>query len=146
MSINTRTRAYNFSFKTWKFKRKAGARSIKRSVPRHALFLEKSKKQQRNRKRKGKARASDTKILFHQPLTEHMAAISVCYGGKRKLRIVSQWDHATNGWLGILEFAPPKVSGSIHSALNFGGLSPYKACSSFKRGPRKWAVGLAPSD
>ncbi|KEH18138.1 hypothetical protein MTR_8g012670 [Medicago truncatula] len=51
-----------------------------------------------------------------------------------------------SGWLGILEFAPPKVSGSIPSGANFGGLSPYRACSGFKRGPRKWAVGLVPSD
>ncbi|AES99343.1 transmembrane protein, putative [Medicago truncatula] len=27
-----------------------------------------------------------------------------------------------------------------------GGLSPYRACSGFKRGPRKWSVGLVPSD
>ncbi|AES70168.1 hypothetical protein MTR_3g048930 [Medicago truncatula] len=46
----------------------------------------------------------------------------------------------------ILEFALPEVSGSIPSGANFGGLSPYRACSGFKRGPRKWAVGLVPSD
>ncbi|RHN63056.1 hypothetical protein MtrunA17_Chr4g0054181 [Medicago truncatula] len=51
-----------------------------------------------------------------------------------------------SGWLGILEFAPLEVSGSILSGANFGGLSPYRACSGFKRGPRKWAVGLVPSD
>jgi len=51
-----------------------------------------------------------------------------------------------SGWLGILEFAPPEVLGSIPSSANFGGLSPYRACSGFKRGPRKWAVGLVPSD
>ncbi|RHN71125.1 hypothetical protein MtrunA17_Chr3g0142861 [Medicago truncatula] len=51
-----------------------------------------------------------------------------------------------SGWLGILEFAPPEVSGSILSGANFGGLSPYRACSGSKRGPRKWAVGLVPSD
>ena len=45
-----------------------------------------------------------------------------------------------------MEFAPPKVSGSIPSGANFGGLSPYRVCSGFKRGPRKWAVGLVPSD
>ncbi|KEH34338.1 hypothetical protein MTR_3g464800 [Medicago truncatula] len=50
-----------------------------------------------------------------------------------------------SGWLGILEFAPPEVSGSIPSGANFGGLSPYRACSGFKRGPRKWAVGLVDS-
>jgi len=41
-----------------------------------------------------------------------------------------------SGWLGILEFAPPKVSGSIPSGANFGGLSPYRACSGFKRPPQ----------
>jgi len=35
-----------------------------------------------------------------------------------------------------LEFAPPKVSGSIPSGANFGGLSPYRACSGFKWGPQ----------
>lgn len=50
------------------------------------------------------------------------------------------------GWLEILEFVPSKVWGSIPSGANFGGLSPYRACSDFKRGPRKWAVGLVPSD
>ncbi|AES88715.1 hypothetical protein MTR_4g061230 [Medicago truncatula] len=52
-----------------------------------------------------------------------------------------------SGWLGILEFTPPEVSGSIPSGANFGGLSPYRACSAssaFKWGPRKWAVGLVP--
>jgi len=39
-----------------------------------------------------------------------------------------------SGWLGILEFAPPNVSGSIPSEANFGGLSPYRACSGFKWG------------
>jgi len=39
-------------------------------------------------------------------------------------------------WLGILEFAPPKVSGSILFDVNFGGLSPYRACSGFKRPPQ----------
>ncbi|AES73579.1 hypothetical protein MTR_3g106390 [Medicago truncatula] len=49
------------------------------------------------------------------------------------------------GWLEILEFAPPKISGSILSGVNFGGLSPYIAfCSGFKRDPRKWVVGLVP--
>jgi len=37
-----------------------------------------------------------------------------------------------SGWLGILEFAPPKVSGSIPSGANFGGLSPY----SIQRAPQ----------
>jgi len=37
-----------------------------------------------------------------------------------------------SGWLGILEFAPPKVSGSFRSSANFGGLSPYRVCSGFK--------------
>ncbi|AES94643.1 hypothetical protein MTR_5g016710 [Medicago truncatula] len=49
-------------------------------------------------------------------------------------------------WLGILEFASPEISGSITSGANFGGLSPYRACSGFKRGPRKWAVRLVPSN
>ena len=40
-----------------------------------------------------------------------------------------------SGWLGILEFVPPKVSGSIPSGANFGRLSPYRACSGFKWGP-----------
>jgi len=53
---------------------------------------------------------------------------------KAKKELIWGW---SNGWLGILEFAPPKVSCSIPSSANFGGLSPYKACSGFKRGPRK---------
>jgi len=40
-----------------------------------------------------------------------------------------------------LEFAPPKVSGSISSGANFGGLSPYRACSGFKRGGPLGLVG-----
>jgi len=40
-----------------------------------------------------------------------------------------------SSWLGILEFAPPKVSGSIPSNAKFGGLSPYRVCSGFKWGP-----------
>jgi len=32
------------------------------------------------------------------------------------------------GWFEILEFAPPKVSSSIPTSANFGGLSPYRAC------------------
>jgi len=51
-----------------------------------------------------------------------------------------------SGSLEILEFASPKASGSISSGANFGGLSPYRACSGFKRDPRKWAVGLVPPD
>jgi len=35
-----------------------------------------------------------------------------------------------------LEFAPPKVSGSILSSVNFGGLSPFRACYDFKRSPQ----------
>ncbi|KEH22480.1 hypothetical protein MTR_7g451270 [Medicago truncatula] len=42
-----------------------------------------------------------------------------------------------SGWLGILEFAPPEVSGSILSGANFGGLSPYRDCSGLKRDPCK---------
>ncbi|KEH17036.1 hypothetical protein MTR_0051s0120 [Medicago truncatula] len=55
------------------------------------------------------------------------------------------WDWPS-GWLGILEFAPPEASGSIPSGANFGGQNPYRACSGFKRGPRRWAVGLVLSD
>jgi len=51
-----------------------------------------------------------------------------------------------SGWLGILKFAPPKVSGSIPFGANFGGLNPCRACSGFKWGPRKWDVGLVASD
>ncbi|RHN71161.1 putative tripeptidyl-peptidase II [Medicago truncatula] len=40
-----------------------------------------------------------------------------------------------SGWLGILEFAPPEVSGSIPFGANFGGLSPYRVCYGFKRAP-----------
>ncbi|AES95312.1 hypothetical protein MTR_5g024110 [Medicago truncatula] len=35
---------------------------------------------------------------------------------------------------------------NIICLLNFGGLSPYTACSGFKWAPRKWTVGLVPSD
>jgi len=45
-----------------------------------------------------------------------------------------------SGWFEILEFDPPKVSSLIPSGVNFGGLSPYRAYSGFKRGPRKWTV------
>jgi len=41
-----------------------------------------------------------------------------------------------SGWFGILEFAAPKVSSLISSGANFGGLSPYIACSGFKRAPQ----------
>jgi len=50
------------------------------------------------------------------------------------------------GLLGILECVPLKVSGSIFSGVNFGGQVYTKLCSSFKRGPFKWTVGLVPSD
>ena len=40
-----------------------------------------------------------------------------------------------SGWLGILEFTPPKVSSLIPSGANFDGLSPYRACFGVKRGP-----------
>jgi len=56
---------------------------------------------------------------------------------------ISGWPSA---WLEILEFAPPKVSGSIPSGANFGGLSPYRACSGFKWSPASerwdWSPGL----
>ncbi|AES96344.1 hypothetical protein MTR_5g035970 [Medicago truncatula] len=67
-----------------------------------------------------------------------------CLNRRGKVKLLIRNLHF--GWLGILEFAPPEVSGSIPSGANFGGLSPYRACSGFKRGPRKWAVGLVPSD
>ncbi|KEH28666.1 hypothetical protein MTR_4g009625 [Medicago truncatula] len=51
------------------------------------------------------------------------------------------WDWPS-GWLGILEFAPPEVSGSIPFGANFDGLSPYRVNSGFKRSPHKWAVEL----
>jgi len=43
-----------------------------------------------------------------------------------------------------LEFAPPKVLGLIPSGANFGGLSPYRACSGFKRGPPQVGGGIGP--
>jgi len=46
--------------------------------------------------------------------------------------------------LEILEFAPPKVSGSIPYGANFGGLSPYRACSGFKRGPPQVGDEIGP--
>jgi len=49
-----------------------------------------------------------------------------------------------SGWLGILEFAPPKVSGSIPSGANFGGLSPYRACSGFKQAPPQVGGEIGP--
>ena len=51
-----------------------------------------------------------------------------------------------SGWFGILDCAPLKVSGSIPTGANFGGQIHTELCSSLERGPRKWAVGLVPSD
>jgi len=42
-----------------------------------------------------------------------------------------------NGWLGILEFAPLKLSSSIPSSANFSGQVHIELCSGFKWDPRK---------
>jgi len=49
-----------------------------------------------------------------------------------------------SGWFEILEFAPSKVSGLIPSGANFGGLSPYRACSDFKRSLPQVGGGIDP--
>jgi len=49
-------------------------------------------------------------------------------------------------WLGILDCAPLKVSSSISTGVNFGGLVHTEFCSGLERAPTKWMVKLVPSD
>ncbi|MCI41910.1 hypothetical protein A2U01_0063144, partial [Trifolium medium] len=50
-------------------------------------------------------------------------------------------------WLGSLEYAPLKVSGSIPSDVNFGRLVHTEQNNyDFKWDPRKWMAGLVPSN
>ncbi|AES90445.1 hypothetical protein MTR_4g091250 [Medicago truncatula] len=72
--------------------------------------------------------------------------IAALLGVRALLLVFPHFLQKQSGLLGILEFVPPDVSGSIPYGANFGGLSPYRACYDFKRDPRKWAVGLVPSD